>query len=81
MAHPMSQQWLDWRTVDSAPKDGTRVLIWPGCWPASWSDEVRHQEDRFPGWLIVDCEDPWYTIYSLPQEVTHWAPQPEGPQS
>jgi hypothetical protein len=70
---------MEWRPIETAPKDGTRILIWPGCWPTHWEDEIRFQDELHSGWLIVDCEDPWYTVFSLPEHVTHWVPMPEGP--
>ncbi len=28
MTHPMSEPWLDWKPIASAPKDGTTVLLY-----------------------------------------------------
>jgi hypothetical protein len=30
MTHPMSEPWLDWQDSDSAPKDGTIILVCEG---------------------------------------------------
>lgn len=72
-------QWLDWQPIESAPKDGTRVLLWPGCWPAHWCESIHYKDERPAGWLILGQDDPWYTIWRSSGEVTHWAQVPSGP--
>jgi hypothetical protein len=52
-----------WQTMESAPRDGTDVLIWDGhrvqlaSWDAGW-------------WVLVE-----YTI----EGATHWMPLPAPP--
>lgn len=68
----------DWRSIDSAPKDGTAVLLWA-------------KDLRFPGemcvaqYMTVDIEwwhvtdgkfGPWPLRGPSP---THWMPLPAGP--
>lgn len=80
--HPMSQPWTDWRTIDSAPRDGSRVMIWDGKpYFARWSDEAEFGDGTNfrPGWQIFDCEGAWYAIAT--DSATHWAPEPKGPHN
>ena len=66
-----------WRPIETAPKDGTRILAWPCdisrdrvgaafvCWGAEgW--------ELNPGPSAVHGIDWW-------QDPTHWQPLPEGP--
>lgn len=52
-----------WRTIDSAPRDGTSVLLYGGDWAfeAQWRDNE------------------WYTAYPNGDEPTHWMPLPNPP--
>lgn len=60
----------EWRTIESAPKDGTEVLIWDGASMvvAMWR----------PNLLI-----PWRGTYGdgdAAWEPTHWMPLPPAPK-
>lgn len=57
---------MDWQPIDTAPQDGTRVLLWIStgiAMPFSWDGE-RWQGDDFPLNLA------W---------PTHWMPLPDAP--
>ena len=58
-----------WRAIDSAPKDGTPVLVWDGndCM-VSWYHTVSPE---FLG--------EWYTLAICAEEPTHWMPLPSPP--
>lgn len=61
-----------WRTIDSAPKDGTPVLIAQAAtgsirW-AVWSEGFWRDGQKRAGGQIVGCPSP-----------THWRPQPAPP--
>jgi hypothetical protein len=66
-----------WQTIKSAPKDGTKILVFgtilaaasdnPQAYLAVWSDEV---------WLAVDPMG--YQQWAL--DPTHWIPLPEVPR-
>jgi hypothetical protein len=62
---------MSWKTIDSAPKDGTRVL---GYGPSSTGDyyiqTVYYWKDDWP--------IRWMHGYSRP---THWQPLPEPPKA
>ena len=63
----------EWRTIDSAPKDGTIVDLWvvSGGYGERWSDcELRNGR-----WKYVSVAD----YYNVPGTITHWMPLPEPP--
>jgi hypothetical protein len=61
-----------WMTIDSAPKDGTRVLIKADCTVvAGWQNVF---DDTF-GWVVIN--DVW-----VPEHMaTHWQPLPAAPST
>lgn len=73
---------MNWQPIDTAPKDGTLVLIAVrgSCYIASWSDEAQFErfEER-PGWQVFVCDDGWYSWAE--DAPTHWMPLPDPPSS
>lgn len=70
-----------WQPIETAPKDGTRVLIScdHGEFIAYWSDNASLERcHRGPAWQIFDCEDCWYSW--AVEEPTHWMPLPKSPE-
>ena len=62
----------EWQPIETAPKDGTRVLAWeyPYYTVVFWDDD--EEEPYTPCWKISyggDIMDP-----------THWMPLPEPPK-
>lgn len=70
---------LAWRPIETAPKDGSRVIIWDGApYIAKWAEEANdYQFTSYPGWQIFDCDDGFYSIAS--KSPTHWMPLPADP--
>lgn len=72
-----------WQSIESAPKDGTRILLLDGnivrigywCSPAGF--ELFEQRD---GWQIFECEDGCYSLALDADEATHWMPLPSAPK-
>jgi hypothetical protein len=71
--------------IATAPKDGTRVLLWRYGWefaPVAWWDQGVDSEDgRVGGWQIAEslhwlCCPPWATS-TAEAMPTHWVPLPE----
>lgn len=69
----------EWRPIETAPKDGTRVDLW-----ASWDDcGVRLANAfwdtgrRFPGW-VISVND--YGVLDE-RQFTHWMPLPAPPMT
>lgn len=75
----------DWQKIETAPKDGTMILLW--CAPASmvigrWEREASFGDGRedAPGWQVFNCEeDPWYSWAWQADTPTHWQPLPSPP--
>ncbi len=81
---------MDWQKIETAPKDGTEVLVWSdyygGARTAMWRTKEQlpsvFANDAFEGkW----CECPyyqhdpeWYPYRPL-HDVTHWMPLPAAP--
>jgi hypothetical protein len=73
----------DWRPIETAPKDGTWVLLYQAdglTLPVSmgnyYREEERGEDGRFlsGGWLLFEVD-------GLPSygDPTHWMPLPDGP--
>ena len=57
-----------WQPIESAPRDGTRVL----AWTAYETVEIVSALGRGDSW-------DWFTDDGLHVEVTHWQPLPAPP--
>ncbi len=72
---------MTWQTIDSAPKDGTRVDLWAKCWlahsdkfdymrcPNCYWSKGESEFNRRAGW--TNLESGWFP--------THWMPLPDPP--
>jgi hypothetical protein len=74
-----------WRPIESAPKDGTRVLVYGprGVLIAWWNTEPTVWE-RSPRacWSVFTPDDFFYSVHLVEdrEKPTHWMPLPEGPK-
>ena len=58
-----------WQPIETAPKDGTRILAWHWHW--------SKQEEVIARW----SDDQWQNAWSeLTIHPTHWMPLPEPPK-
>jgi len=73
----------DWQPIETAPKDGTRILIWSHYAIIAWwvTDYTNTRDDEhFDGvWLVYQGDDPWYDEYLNLGAPTHWTPLPSAP--
>jgi hypothetical protein len=62
-----------WQLIETAPKDGTRILAWDGlCMMVLWWGSG--------GWYDAQ----WVTVHldnNRPFAPTHWMPLPEPPKT
>jgi hypothetical protein len=64
-----------WKSIETAPKDGTRVLIWRKSY---WRDhtfaaEFLQDDNR---WTVFDGKE-WHGLRG--EYPTHWMPLPPAP--
>lgn len=71
-----------WQPIETAPKDGTRVLVATkaAVYIAKYG-EYRKEDSYFYGWYEYDCDDPWYSTDFQYHPLTHWRPLPELPEA
>lgn len=76
----------DWQPIETAPKDGTPVLVWEyytGISVADWG-ETSVYSDRKRGkgmdWCVGQCCDENDRNIRHTVEPTHWMPLPEAPK-
>lgn len=59
-----------WRPIETAPKDGTRVLL----------GLQRRLKKPVPGYVEIGRWDGDHWAPYIPVDWTHWQPLPEGPE-
>jgi len=79
----------EWRTIESAPKDGTRILI------ARRGDKVGMDEIEITEWFVIEQshfehiegnlyrkvqDDPYMAWNDNGHRATHWMPLPKPPE-
>lgn len=69
-----------WRSIETAPKDGTAILIY-GVWQGEISKNPQYWDvfkavHSFGEWLVCDCDIYGATVL----KPTHWQPLPKPPQ-
>jgi len=81
----------EWMPIETAPKDGTAVLvmrnIWPGCKNGVAEECNGHNTYVAEWWSEMNHGDgSWVCYMDLPSdplcpiEPTHWMPLPEPPK-
>jgi hypothetical protein len=66
---------VNWQPIDTAPRDGTRVLVW---WAYRLCADAAHWDAESDGgeWVGYFGD----TGYASDSECTHWMPLPEPPK-
>lgn len=73
----------EWQPIETAPTDGTYIVVYPGLWNGITCDIAAYNEDEYaktprPYWRrigtmrVTDCRS---------RPPTHWMPQPKSPES
>lgn len=71
-----------WQPIDTAPKDGTAVLVYPGTWSGRSASIAKWESDKYakkprPYWSRDD--DFGRVTFSREHPPTHWMPLPPPP--
>lgn len=73
----------EWKTIESAPKDGTEILIW--CNERKSWQSARWVDDVHDAWELVDKETKKLVRHktgywdTLANSWDYWMPQPPPP--
>jgi hypothetical protein len=72
---------LGWRPIETAPKDGTDVLLFeagfvPGQYVTNWRKFTDGFGDQYEGWASPDSGE----LGPCRMAPTHWMPLPPAPQ-
>lgn len=75
----------EWQPIETAPKDGTRILATNGSrvFIAYWIENASvnpTEGPEEPHWIEFECEDYWYSVHLFGSAApTHWMPLPAPP--
>jgi hypothetical protein len=72
----------EWQPIETAPKDGTKVLVFPPTRSAQSCSIARFEADKYarkprPYWLRLDAHQ---VCQSRGNHPTYWKPLPEPPK-
>ena len=77
---------MDWQPIETAPKDGTRLLLWVERLHSdgepvfgSWRVDSGFSGNEEPLWLDESYDDFSCGYASCPLKPTHWLPVMDGP--
>lgn len=76
------REMVEWRPIETAPRDGTVVLGWSSFFPSRRPVEVSWDDDRYarkpaPRWVARDAAYGRRAFFEHP--LTHWLPLPPAP--
>jgi hypothetical protein len=64
-----------WQPIESAPKDGTRLIVYSQLWGRVLAYNDGGYDDDPGDWRLSQ------TLISIPGEITHWMPLPNPPNT
>ena len=73
-----------WQPIDSAPKDGRRILVtglaplWSYPFVAEWSQQAGREHRRPGGWW-KHTDSHLNDLFGVHDSITHWMPMPVIP--
>jgi len=74
-------QELNWQSIDTAPKDGSVVLIASSFRVGESSFGVcKPQPDGYKANAGQECWRTWDKVFVFPGSITHWMPLPDPPK-
>lgn len=73
-----------WQPIETAPKDGTTILVWfkqHGAMTVCWGDRDYNHTSEYAVWLVDDHKHGPYPVRGYSRgDDTHWMPLPAPPQ-
>lgn len=81
----------DWRSIESAPKDGTEFLVVAkgrvriGCWSTpnviamSLPEATRRERGIAPGWVYWEASEGGEYHMAIKADIKLWQPLPDPP--
>jgi hypothetical protein len=73
-----------WQPIDTAPKDGTEILVWNGFRISlvSWSEypQISRRAKKMFAWCVSESEQDEQGGCATAGNPTHWQPLPEPPE-
>lgn len=73
----------DWQPIETAPKDGTDILVTVGtggrCHVVAWLDEHGEPSAEYGWWRVDDNKHGPYSLRGA--SPTHWMPLPDPPSN
>lgn len=91
LAQPLDTSALDayvakkmaWRPIETAPKDGTEILVWftpHGAKSVRWTDNEGRFDSECAHWHVDDHKHGPFPVRGYcEKEATHWMPLPLAP--
>jgi len=74
---------LQWQPIETAPKDGTTILVWfrqHGAMTVCWGDRDYNHTSEYAIWLVDDHKHGPYPVRGYSRgDDTHWMPLPPPP--
>ena len=96
--HRMAQHWISaatqpapiptgWQPIETAPKDGTAIIVGAGCYPVQPSTVIWVSDPSVsacaPGWFINYKSKTMFgesiALFPIDYDPTHWQPLPLPP--
>ncbi len=77
---------MNWQPIETAPKDGTNILVYDppseyysgGIFIVFWDREYKRSSKT---WCVICSEDGETGSWATISHPTHWMPLPEPPNS
>ena len=69
----------EWQPIETAPKDGTRILVYNGSiYVAAWEEATMTLKEK-KDWVYSCYSLNGWNYYEIVYEPTHWMPLPKPP--
>lgn len=76
----MPADMTGWRPIETAPRDGTRLLLWNGDHVLGWFETAIEFTTRVNDWVSGLASAAGYDAgFDRVHGVTHWMPLPDPP--